>query len=452
MNYLPYFISFLIGYLWIGVLFKKNHNLDIWTHVFLASGLGVGISTHIVFYQLIFSDILDKTAIFVVHAIVALILIITVIKSNKQDTSLLYKGIDFFEIWPIGTLLLAFIPVWFYSQLYPNGGWDAWSVWNFKARFILDGQDYWKNLFLPSLWRSSPHYPLLLPLTNVWGWLFVKNPNHEIPLLTAIFFTFLTTGLLFAVLKRMTNKVVMIFAALLLLSMDLFVKFSISQYCDILIAYYLLATFFCLVSSQIEKNSMFAFLAGIFLGFLAFTKSEATLAAVLIAFLSVPYFLWADKSQKQMNKKNLMLFLGGACITFLPTILFEIFYSPGNQTFVNGLITADNPSTLYRLKITGAFFAFQFKSPKWAGIWLLIGVGLFLSKGQCFKRVIRIIPSFLISYLVIICFYYYLNTYFRIQWWLSVTMDRILYTLIPTIIFWVFYSVWQDKKLVKREK
>ncbi|MFA5087550.1 MAG: glycosyltransferase family 39 protein [Candidatus Omnitrophota bacterium] len=440
----PYILSFAIGYLLICLLDDKNEMSPL-VCFFLAGGLGLALSSQIIFYQLLIFDHLNKISIVIAH-VALLAFLIRQFHQSGHNPLLRLKNIQPKEFLLIAILLLSLIPLGAYARFFPLGGWDAWSVWNFKAKFILLGGPSWKNVFLPSLWQSSPHYPLLLPLVNVWGWLSLKHPDPAVPLVTAVMFTFLTAGLLFAILKDLTRTSWSIVPAIFLTTLPFFVKLATSQYCDIVFAYYLLATLYCILCAQKKKKNNLALLGGLFLGFLGFSKSEGTVAALIIIFLSVPYFLWADKNQKKMNQRQLAYLLLAATVSLLATVLFGIFYSPGNQTFINGLVSAEHPSNLYRLKFILIFLLVELKSGKWNGIWILIGAGILLSGGLSFKRRLRIIPLFLFAYLFVIGFYYFLNTYFEIVWWLQYTLNRILFSLLPTFVFWSFYSLWQKER------
>jgi hypothetical protein len=68
------------------------------------------------------------------------------------------------------TLGFLAVPLAISAHYYPLGGWDAWSCWSLKAKFIFLGQENWKDVLSPGLWRSNTHYPLLWPLINVWFW------------------------------------------------------------------------------------------------------------------------------------------------------------------------------------------------------------------------------------------------------------------------------------------
>jgi len=372
------------------------------------------------------------------------------------------------------------------------------------------GGHNWENMFHPILWRSSQHYPLLLPLMNVWGWIFSDTPTPVIPLVNSIIFTFLTAALLFSGLKAVIKTFPALLAVLLLLSSSTFMIYATSQYCDIVIAYFLLAVFVCLVLSRLHQTKSLvplqltspeklnllisgtsapfldnnkivagalAFLAGLFLGCLSFTKPEGTLASLLIACLAVPYFIDGMRSSHVRHPEarraegslgdpclpagrlrfaqddpigHFLTFLSaGLLIGFLPTILFHVFYAPANQTFINGLNSAQHPVTMERLKIIAMYVMFEFMSRKWHGLWALLFIGLLFSQGRCWKKERVVLFFFLISYAFMTTFYYWLNTYFEITWWLTVTLPRILSAVLPVVIFWVFYSVWGENSKEK---
>ena len=89
--------------------------------------------------------------------------------------------------------------------LLPSGGWDAWSCWNLKAKFIFLGHENWKDVLAPGLWRSNTHYPLLWPLINVWFWDLGGHFDQAVPMLNSIVFALLTAGILLFGLLELTG-------------------------------------------------------------------------------------------------------------------------------------------------------------------------------------------------------------------------------------------------------
>ncbi len=465
--YLPFVISLLIGYLFIHILFLK-HSLERMLKLMLAGGLGLGLSAYINFFSLIFLNRFQPTALLIIHGIVFLalsILLLFLIKKNNLPL-ITFQPKDAFNVIPLILIIGASVPLWYQAHFYAYGGWDAWQVWNLKAKFIFLGAENWKNMFDPILWRSSPHYPLLFPLVNVWGWVFQSEAIYKVPVFSSYAYTILGLGLLYYSLKHLTQSVYAILIAFIFLSLPLLNKLSYSQYSDNIVGFYLLASFFSLIMAKTENNKSFALLGGIFLGLLSFSKSEGYLASLVILFLTPVFFFWKNK---EANKKRLLIpFFLGAFFAFLPTIIFEIFYSPNNQTFVNGLTSPTKPITLNRIKTVFGFYFFEmcaplwnafykmvgktmgeftYLEPKWNGLWVIVFIGLIMSRLKCLSSKIIIIPIFLLCYTGIVTFYYFLNTYFEIGWWLQNTLHRILFAVLPTILFWVYYSLWESQKI-----
>ncbi|VAX37616.1 hypothetical protein MNBD_UNCLBAC01-1637 [hydrothermal vent metagenome] len=459
---LPFIISFFIGYLLIHCFFKETQQPPFFIHVFLAGGLGLGISAFITFTSFLIFNQLNPFFIKITNIFFLIFLTIIYMRTLIKHKTYPFKNFPIRATIPFLLLGIIAIPLWFQSIFYAFGGWDAWATWNLKAKFLFLGGENWQNLLEPVMWRSSPHYPLLLPLINVWGWCWTKTPLFQIPVLTAFSTTLLTVGLLFAGLKKLTSSHWSLLPCIFLLTSPLLNKLSLSQYADGLLGYYLLASILCLILARMNTCKIFAFLSGIFCGLLSFTKTEGLAAAALIILFALPYLLWKNKEKK--ITPLLLTFFIGAGIAFLPTLIFKFIYSPGNQTFINGLISTEAPSKLIRLKITLGFYLVEmfglvwnaglllnpkntmaYIELKWCSVWLVATASILLSFRKLFKKESLLIPFFLISYMTIFTFYYFFNTKFSIEWWLQVTLHRVLAAMLPTVLFWVFWMAWQKK-------
>jgi len=80
---------------------------------------------------------------------------------------------------------------------------------------------------------------------------------------------------------------------------------------------------------------------------------------------------------------------------------------------------------------------FEFISGKWNGYWLLALAGILWGGKKLWQSTPGLIGISLILYLGVVMAYYAVNTFFEIQWWLSTTLSRILFALIPTITLWI---------------
>lgn len=51
---------------------------------------------------------------------------------------------------------------------WPDGSWDAWAIWNLKAKLVYAGQ--WQALYDPAIFYSHADYPPLVPILIASGW------------------------------------------------------------------------------------------------------------------------------------------------------------------------------------------------------------------------------------------------------------------------------------------
>ena len=437
-DWLGLIISCVLGFLCVNILRARNR-IDLPLLWITSIGIGISLSGHVVFYTLFTVGKYSHAFIWTVHAILFLVLCAANWNAFQKSKEPILPPLPTDKnLWiGIAVISLLLLPLWREANFYPFGGWDAWACWNLKSKFILLGGEHWKNMFDPVMWRSNNQYPFLLSLINAWGWSFSKTPSTTIPLISTILFTLLTAMLMFVSLYRLTKKIVSIIPPLVLFTVPFVNTLSISQYSDIVLAFYLLGSFVFLVAAREEKNIGFAVLAGCFCGILSFTKTEGTLASVLVAGLSVPY-LWNHKDARSL----LWPFGGALAACSLPTLLFQMFWAPGNESFVNGLTSVDTPATFLRLKIILMFLFAELVSIKWNELWIILVCGLLLSKTRGFKNALWIVPAFLTLYLGAALAYYFINTHFEIIWWLQTTLNRVLYSILPIIVWWVFHSLW----------
>ena len=439
MNYIfSLLTSSLLGFLAVNAL-RAHNRIDPIIHVIASIGLGLTLSAQIIFYTLFTIGHFSPAAVWIGHGIALVILLATNISVFKKDPALMFPKFPADQIaWAgFGILSLLLIPLWREAHFYPFGGWDAWACWNLKAKFIFLGGDTWKNMLDVSMWRSNNQYPFLLPLMNVWGWSFYGNPSISVPIGNTILFTFLTASLMFWAIKRVTKTIFSVIAPLLLFSIPFVNTLSISQYSDIVVAFYLSGTFVCLCAAREERSIPLAILAGLFCGAMSFTKPEGALASVLIVGLSIPY-LW-DRNKK--SSALLSPFLTATILSALPAVLFQLFWATPNVSFINGLTSPDHPTTLLRLKAILMFLGVELISLKWTGLWILLGCGLILGRAHGFKNSLGIVPIFLTLYITGAIANYSINTHYEIVWWLGTTLNRILYTLLPLIAWWVFAAI-----------
>lgn len=461
---LPYSISLFIGFFILrNLTLSSTSKLPLPIELIYSFGLGLAVSSFLAFSCFI---VLNKfNAPYIITANILALCFSAFLYFYRRRKNPIKPSCHFSWSWKNSLLLLIYllllIPAWYWSTFFLHGGWDAWSTWNLKARILFLGGEHWKNMFSPILWRASPHYPLLLPLMNVWGWSFQTAPIPEIPLATSFIFLNLTLLLVYFSLRYLLNTRWAFAGTMILLSHAYYMKIAMSQYCDIVVSFYLLAGIISLILSRNHQQKIYAFIAGLNLGILCFSKPEGLVAAGILIVLSL-FHLWNKDASSVIQKLLSWIYLVyGFLITVIPTLIFQLFYSPGNQTMINGFQSSDHPVTWDRFDVIWKFYAVELMGDTtpwsgiwvgaWRGIWTALFIGLVIGmfkKMSPFEKSIRIIPWFILSYMSVITFYYLTNTYFPIAWWLQVTLHRIYFSLLPIVLFWIFYSVWgQERKI-----
>ncbi len=446
---LPYLISFLLGFLVLDRIQRTSENRDPALFCFLAGVLGLGLSAYLAYGVLLCWGYLHKGALLALHILLIFVLLIErvvyFVKEKKPFFACPRYPVK--ALAPFSLVLAALIPLWIQAKFFPFGGWDAWSVWNFKAKFIFLAQDKWTNLFDPLLWRSSPHYPLLLPLINTWAWTVFGRSAPIVPMMTSMVFIFLVSGLLYFGLYRATRSWASILAPLGMMLIPFFGTIATSQYCDIVLSVFLLAGMICFLESLRDGDGRAAACAGILWGMLSFTKPEGMLAAVIATALGIGFFLTLKREHGWGPRRTCARRLVACFIlSFLPMLSFQIFFNPGNQTFVNGLLSQTRPSTVTRLQVILMFLFIELKGAKWNGIWIAVILGILLAGKKGFQKDKAILPLFLFFYLCGILAYYFVNTHFEIIWWCQVTLHRILISLLPVFLYWIFSAIWQPSE------
>jgi hypothetical protein len=171
------------------------------------------------------------------------------------------------------------------SIVFPHGEWDAWAIWNLRARFFFHGfPDQWRNAFDGALYYSHPNYPLLLPLSIARAWTFAGADTVWVPVVWAAVFTAGAASVAGASVARTRGSTAGMFAGAAVLASPAFVRYGSWQIADVPLSFFIVATF-ALLARAVERESQPAWwiLAGLAAGLAAWTKNEGLLFAGALA-------------------------------------------------------------------------------------------------------------------------------------------------------------------------
>jgi hypothetical protein len=427
--FLGILISLAVGYLIIRHMTAGRLNPCV--HILLALVLGFGIDGTIAFYTHILFNQFNR--FFPIIIVLLAIVFLSLAKIPKLASS--FKPLSKKDLcWGLLTLTVLAVPLGFSAHYYPLGGWDAWSCWNLKAKFIFLGHENWKDMLDPGLWRSNTHYPLLWPLINVWFWDLGGHFVQAVPMLNSIAFALLTAGILLFGLLELTGRLIpSLLAAVIVTSLPFGITLYTSQYSDSLLGLLLLSAFVSFLLAEKYKLPKLKILSMVFLGLMSFTKNEGLIAAVITTLT----LLWHQRANKNELKVLILAFF----LSALPTIIFTLFMAPKNEAFINGLVSSNKPTNWTRLAVIMIYPWFEMISGKWNGFWILALGGTLLAGKNLWQKNLGAMGLSLVLYWGVVMVYYAVNTFFEINWWLSTTLSRILFAMVPTITLWIGLAI-----------
>ncbi len=255
----------------------------------LGTGLGIGFGSCTYFLCLAAAG--PNVVVMVsVGAVVALIAIMLGITAKARATELEWAPGPSTPWYLTGLFLLAaaiaaamFV---FYALSKPHGEWDAWSIWNLRARLLFRSGDYWRDAFSNQIMWSHPGYPLLVPAIVAMCWTIARTESTAAPIAIAFLFTFSAAALLISCIGILRGRTQAFMAGILVLGTASFVQIGGMQYADIPLSFFILATLALLCfQDRYPGDSRLSVAAGLTAGFAAWTKNEGLffVAAVLVA-------------------------------------------------------------------------------------------------------------------------------------------------------------------------
>jgi hypothetical protein len=205
----------------------------------------------------------------------------------------------------------------------PHGTWDAWAIWNMKARILYRAGDGWQKILLSiTSGRPHPDYPLLLPGTIARLWSYMKIDSLVVPAAISLIFSFGTLGLLTSSISMLRTKKQGMLAGLALLGTVYFILYGASQTADVPLGFYILSTVVLLglYDAVDDDNKALLVLAGLMAGFAAWTKNEGMLFVISVIAARALAVLYFKGWKKALNE------LAAVCIGLLPVLIMVLYF------------------------------------------------------------------------------------------------------------------------------
>lgn len=413
----------------------------------MAVVLGIGLSSFPTFAWLLIDGHLDFRYAITDATIFAAILFFQLfrwLRSGHDSTEELCVENNF-AIPVIALSVAMFVAVGYIAAktiTNPNGEYDAWIIWNMKARFFFRAGDVWKNAFAPELAWTSTEYPLLLPLAiaRVWSY---SGETIMGPASIATVITLATPLILAGSVAAIAGTLRGAIAGLILFGTPGFVSLGASQYADIPVAAFLLTAVTFLFTPQRSHDPLGRYslvFAGFALGLAAWTKNEGLAGTFVVVAVSIVF--WGRYGYRQTARSIASLTAGialpgAAWLTFhsalMPRLTGALFLSRGTASLADRLLNVERWIAVgwdLTIHLPGLRFGF----PAFAlGIALLVGLDPL--------RLLRSEATWVVVGLYLTYFGVFVATGWELEGQLTFAADRILLQLWPLILFALFRAV-----------
>jgi hypothetical protein len=344
--------------------------------------------------------------------------------------------------------LSGVIRFWYLSRLDPHGQFDAFATWNQRARFLYEGGLYWKNF--AKMTEANTDYPLLLPACIARSWEFIGRETQLIPIALGLLFTFATIGVVLVSIARLRGERQGLLAGLILLCTPFFIRHGASQYADVPLSFFFVATIALLFfHAQSRSQKCFLILAGMAAALSAWTKNEGILFLVLLFLLHFVITTLVKGRKRWANE--VVALLKGAVPVGVVILIFkvrlaasdEFISAHGPESIVHRLVDISRYQTVFihfkeELSSFGEWsLTFKTAMPFLLLFYLLL-LGVSVKKKDVAATSIAVL---LAVFMMVGYFFMYILSPFDLKWHLDSSLNRLLLQVWPLAIFAYFAIV-----------
>jgi hypothetical protein len=231
----------------------------------------------------------------------------------------------------LGVALASAITIFIFCTLSkPHGDWDAWAIWNLRARFLVRAGEFWRDAFSNQIAWSHPDYPLLIPGAIALVWTLAHSESMLASTAVGFLFTFGVVGVFITTLGVLRGKLQSFIAGIVLLCGVSLIVTGANQYADVPVSFFVLATLGLLcLQERYPEDLRFTILAGLTAGFTAWTKNEGTL--FLVALIVARAWAIARYGNRTTLIPQFLRLAAGLAAPLAVIIFFKLRFAPAND-------------------------------------------------------------------------------------------------------------------------
>jgi hypothetical protein len=336
----------------------------------------------------------------------------------------------------------------------PVGGWDAWALWNLRAKFLAGPSSAWRYAFSPLLGNTHPDYPPLLSAFVARAWKSAANMDAIAPSLTSLLFFAALLALVISAVALLRGTASALLAGLVVLSTTSLLNWAPSQYADIPLAFYYLAALaliFLDAAGRPSAGHRPLLWSGLCATFAAWTKNEGIVFLAILVVVFLLFNVWRNLSEASsvtalMKKARAAWLLAGAIPGVLLTLWFKFFLAPPSDALVKqgaSALSKLSDSSRYA-EIAAGFFTNVLSLGSGLSHPLILLVILAVLVLWQFDERYRL-ATWIASAVLVLVFLSYcavlLITPYGLAWQVQSSFDRLLLQIWPSVLFVFFVQL-----------
>ncbi len=334
-------LALVIGFLAVQIFDPVRNMRPRWAAILFDAALGAGVGiglTSAVFLLLDVAGIAAPAAIFSIDIVLASVLAWHRYRQRVDqggDPAIEESPRGFRWTWLLAVafgvaLSIAWVRLIQMAAALPVGDWDAWTVWNLRAKFLAGPGGSWRYAVSPLMDGVHPDYPLLLSAFIARGWKAGGVVDTLVPAATGFVFFAALLGILVSTVALLRGAASAMLAGLVILSTTSLLTWAPAQYADIPLAFFYLSAIALVF--LVADAAPTLFWAGLCAGFAACTKNEGI--TFLVAIILVLFVLTLRERGGQTAFKWARWLLAGAVPGILLTLWLKLFLAPAVDPLV----------------------------------------------------------------------------------------------------------------------
>lgn len=327
--------------------------------------------------------------------------------------------------------ILLFVGIIVFSLIFLDtserwGTWDAWTIWNLHAKFMVNSIHF-QQMYLEPVYTGQD-YPLMLPSLIALFWKLSGATSPMIPIIVSFIITLSATLVAYTALAQKSKALAVVLLAMMVGNV-LFIQQGAYQYADTLLGLYLLLAVVCMYQCEGSRSPMLFVLMGILAASCGWVKNEGLLIFIIISLT------FAVRNIRSFT--NILLYAAGAVLPLAMAMYYKFAMAPSND-FLSQLNAGNITGHLLDFgryyTILEYFVLNIFVEHHLPLLVLLAAIFVFRAFRPSYPGAIIIIAS--------ICYFLvYVVTQTDLMWNLGTSATRLFQHLFPAMLYVLFLGI-----------